>query len=157
MKHYWWVLLEKAGLVAIKVFSIALLARVLRPADFGLYAMVAVIVAVGTMLAESGMAGSLIRKPDATELDYSTVFVFSFAASLLLYAVNFLAAPAVVEFYGQAQLTTLLRVVAALLALGVAWGLAGSLFNALSGLVVLGRCLEGSWAARERGACCRCW
>lgn len=117
MNHYGWVLLEKAGFVAIKGFSIAVLARVLSPADFGLYAMVAVIVAVATLLAESGMAGSLIRKQEAGELDYSTVFTFNLVASLLLYAVIFVAAPWIAVFYGEDKLTGVLRLLALVLVL----------------------------------------
>lgn len=124
MKHYFWVFFEKAGLVSIRVLSIALLARVLSPADFGVYAMVAVLVTVATMLVDSGMAGSLIRKKNISEIDYSTVFIFNFLASLLLYLLIFTIAPFVSAFYKQENLTEVLRLLALVLmirALGITY------------------------------------
>lgn len=124
MRHYFWVFFEKAGLVTIRVLSIALLARVLSPSDFGVYAMVAVLVTVATMLVDSGMAGSLIRKKKISEIDYSTVFTFNFFASLVLYLLIYTSAPYVSAFYKQENLTEVLRLLALVLmirALGITY------------------------------------
>lgn len=110
MGHYFWVFVEKFGVLLVKVLSIGLLARTLSPDDFGLYAMVAVIVSIASMLIDSGMGGALIKKKSPTDLDYSSVFFFNVAIALVLYGVAYLIAPFVSEFYGRKELEPLIRV-----------------------------------------------
>ncbi len=53
-----------------------ILARILSPAEFGLIGMITVFLAVSQSLVDSGFGQALIRKKDADDLDYSTVFSF---------------------------------------------------------------------------------
>lgn len=115
MRHYMWVFLEKIGVVILKVISISLLARVIGPDDFGLYAMVAVVVAIASMLVDSGMGGSLIRKQNLLEIDYSTVFIFNLFVSFSLYGVIFLISPYVAKFYEQESIDLVLKLLAIVL------------------------------------------
>jgi Membrane protein involved in the export of O-antigen and teichoic acid len=89
-----------------------ILARILLPAEFGLIAMLAVFIAVGNSLLESGLASSLIRSSDLGQDDYSTVFFFNLGGSIVLYGIIYLIAPLISSFYHQDVLTLILRVYA---------------------------------------------
>ncbi|WP_035716039.1 lipopolysaccharide biosynthesis protein [Christiangramia echinicola] len=92
-------------------FSVSLvLARILLPEEFGLIAMIAVFVAVGNGLLDSGLSKSLIRDGDADNSDYSTVFFFNLFAGLLIYLLAFISAPLISQFYDYPILTNIIRV-----------------------------------------------
>ncbi len=86
------------------------LARLLAPEEFGLIGMITVFIAVTQSLVDSGFGQALIRKKDATDSDYSTVFYFNFLAGVLLFLVFYFSAPAISRFYDQPELTDLARV-----------------------------------------------
>lgn len=91
-------------------FGISLvLARILIPAEFGLIGMIAVFISVGQTLVQSGLTQSLIRTPDITNADYSTVFFYNLAVSILVYILVYLGAPYIAVFYDQEILTGLTR------------------------------------------------
>lgn len=85
------------------------LARWLGPADFGLIGMIAVFIAIGSSLTDSGMTNSLIRTKDPDQSDYSTVFIVNLIMSLLVYAIVYIAAPFIADFFGHAILVDVIR------------------------------------------------
>lgn len=87
-----------------------LLAYFLTPNDYGLVAILSLFLALGNALVESGFKQALIRKKNATQIDFSTAFyaniVFSVAALLGL----ILLAPYIAEYYQTPQLESLILV-----------------------------------------------
>lgn len=100
-----------AGLGITFIVGIVL-ARLLTPAEFGLIGMLAIFIAVSESFINSGFSNALIRKKDATEVDFSTVFYFNLIAGVLFYLILFLIAPLVGSFFNEPQLKPLLRVLA---------------------------------------------
>lgn len=93
-------------------FSIGiLLARQLMPEDYGIIGMLAIFIAIAETFLDSGFASALIQKKDRTEVDYSTVFFFNVVISLVLYAIIFVSAPWIADFYSIPVLTDVTRVV----------------------------------------------
>src|SRR5690606_8123526 len=64
-----------------------------------------------SLLVDSGLSSSLIRT-ESGQKDYSTVFYFNLAGSLLIYLVIYVAAPYIAKFYGHDILTSIIRVYA---------------------------------------------
>lgn len=91
------------------VFSI-LLARLLCPKDYGIVAMIGIFFAVAQAFVDSGFSNAVIRKKDRTESDLSTCFYFNIIVGLVAYAVFFVAAPWIAQFYNQPILTPIIRV-----------------------------------------------
>lgn len=100
------------------VFNI-IIARMLLPEDYGVVAMLGVFMAVSSCFVDSGFANALIRKPDRTEVDFSTVFYYNLAVALLFYALLWFAAPYIADFYDKPILTDIARIVALGLIIGV--------------------------------------
>ena len=86
------------------------LARLLTPEHYGLIGIIAIFTAVCQTLINAGFTTALIRKKDATDDDYNTVFIVNLVMSLMLYAVIFLCAPFIAEFFHNEELIPLTRV-----------------------------------------------
>ena len=86
------------------------LARLLSPDDYGLIGIIAIFTAVCQTLINAGFTTALIRKNDATDDDYNTVFIVNLGMSLLLYAVIFACSPPIADFFNREELVNLTRV-----------------------------------------------
>ncbi|CAH7459067.1 putative O-antigen transporter [Vibrio chagasii] len=113
--HYLWVSIEKFGTVFLKVLGMVILARVLTPTDFGLFGMVYVIIALGQVLIDSGMGGALIKKDNANEQDYNTVFTFNLLVSLLIWLVLYFSSDTIASFYNENSLTDIIPLLSSVL------------------------------------------
>lgn len=105
-----WNLAEQFAVKGISVFVTLLLAYFLSPEDFGLVAMMAVFISIATTLMDSGFKQALIRLSDATEVDFNTAFYANTILGFVSYSILFTAAPSIAGFYGEEQLTSLIRV-----------------------------------------------
>lgn len=115
-----WKFLEKIGTQVVNFIVTLILARILDPDAYGSVAIIMVFISVANVFVQGGFNTALIQKKDADELDYSTVFVFSMLVAVILYAILFLCAPAIAEFYMMPQLRDALRVMALILIPGAA-------------------------------------
>ena len=94
-----WKFGERVSAQAVNFIVSIILARLLLPDDYGLIALVTVFITICNKVVVSGFATSLIQKKDADNLDFSTVFYFSLAVAVVLYAGLFFAAPFIADFY----------------------------------------------------------
>lgn len=104
-----WSFTQHFGIVGLRFVAQILLARIIAPEDFGLFALILIFNALGKTIADSGMGQSLIRSTRLTEKDYSTVFVLNLGVSLLFYALVYTIAPWVAQWYEKEILTQLIR------------------------------------------------
>ena len=86
------------------------LARLLSPAEYGLIGIITIFIAVFNSIVDSGFSNALIRKNDAKDLDYNTVFISNLVLSVVLFGILYISAPAISSFFNQSQLIPLLRV-----------------------------------------------
>lgn len=113
-----WNFTEKI-LVKVASFAISvILARLLSPSDYGLMGMLAIFMSISSVFIEGGLAKALIQRQGCLDIDYSTAFVTNVALSLVIYAVLFLTAPFIADFYDEPILIPLTRVLALTIILG---------------------------------------
>lgn len=105
-----WVAIEKFALQGGQFVIGIVLARLLMPKDFGLIGMLSVFIAIAQSFIDSGMGTGLIQKRDRTDVDFSTVFVFNFAVSVLFYIILYFSAPLIAGFYNTPKLIPLTRI-----------------------------------------------
>lgn len=86
------------------------LARLLSPDDYGLLGIIAIFTTVCQTLINGGFTSALIRKKDATDDDYNTVFIVNFVMSLFLYVIIYLCSPLIAFFFKRVELIALTRV-----------------------------------------------
>lgn len=105
-----WIFIETVIVRGVTFFTMLYLARKLGPKEFGLFGMMAIFIAFGNVLVNSGMGASLVRKDNAVEDDYATVFYTNILFSLFLYLIIYFSAPFISDFYGFEELIQLIRV-----------------------------------------------
>lgn len=110
-----WKLFERAGNALVQIFVQIVMARLLAPEEFGALAIMLVFVNIGNVVVQSGLNTALVQTKDVDEIDLSTVFWLSFAASLVLFVVVFFAAPSVAAFYAMPYIVWPLRILGLLL------------------------------------------
>jgi O-antigen/teichoic acid export membrane protein len=69
-----WIAAAQAAKVALQFVSVAILARLLTPHDYGLIAMVFVVGNLVTLLRDMGTAAAIVQDPNLTDATKSTVF-----------------------------------------------------------------------------------
>lgn len=88
-----------------------LLANILTPEDFGLVGALLVFQAFAILFVDSGFGAALLQRKDPTEEDYSTVFWFNLAVSIVVYIILFFCAPLIADiFQGDTRLIPLSKV-----------------------------------------------
>lgn len=90
--------------------STFLVIRILSPADYGLYALTSVVLALLALMNGFGLANALIREREASPQLLRQVFGMLLVLNGTLALAQFAAAPLVAEYYGQPMVTQLLRV-----------------------------------------------
>ena len=86
------------------------LARLLNPEEYGLLGLLMIFIIISESIVNSGLGNALIRKQDATETDYNTVFVTNLVLSFVMYGVLYLCAPLISTYFERPQLTPLLHI-----------------------------------------------
>lgn len=92
--------LKRVVIQVIFTISNIILARLLFPQDFGIFALIIFIFAVLSVFTDLGLGASLIqRKEPIDQKDLQTAFIFQFGLNLLLVLVVILIAPFIGSFY----------------------------------------------------------
>lgn len=90
------------------------LARLLGPEEYGLVGIVMIFITILNGIVDSGLSNALIRKTDATEIDYSTTFIANMVVSVMLYVLLFFSSPWIAGFFREQELVPLMRVMGVL-------------------------------------------
>lgn len=93
------------------------LARLLSPEEYGLIGIVTIFTSVLLGIVDSGFSNAIIRKQDAKDEDFNTLFLFNMAISIALFVLLFFSAPWIASFFDKPQLILLVRVMGLLLIL----------------------------------------
>jgi len=86
------------------------LARLLEPSDFGLIAMVMVIVGMARVFTDVGLGAALVQRRRVRPIHYFSVFYFNIFVGALLTIITYHAAPWISEFYQYDELIPLVQV-----------------------------------------------
>ena len=105
-----WATLERFSVQAMQFVVSMVLARLLTPTDYGTVALLSIFLAVASSLASCGFGNALVQRKNVGDLEFNSVFYISVVASLVIYAVMFVAAPYIADFYKTPILCPLARV-----------------------------------------------
>ncbi len=100
--------------VCVKIFSqfvyFAIMARLLSKAELGIFALLNSFMNFGNMLGDGGMGDALVQRKHIEKQHINAAFYMSNMLAVIIYAVIFLAAPWIAEFYKEPTLTSSLRI-----------------------------------------------
>ena len=102
----------------VGLVSVAILARLLLPEDFGVIAMASLIVALADTVLNFGVHVPLIQKQDATQAHYDAAWTLRLMQMLLSTLVLFFAAPFAAEYFEDQRVELVCQCLAFSLLLG---------------------------------------
>lgn len=105
-----WRFFERCGAYLVQFVVSIVLARILGPDAYGTIALITVFTTILQVFVDSGLGNALIQKKNADNIDFSTVFYTNIVFCLVLYAILFLIAPLIANFYKNQELVALTRV-----------------------------------------------
>lgn len=97
---------------ALQLTSTVVLARLLSPEDFGLFAMVLAVTGFAALLGDFGLSNAAVQAERISAEQRSNLFWISTSVGATLYLGFFLAAPLIEAFYRVEGLATVVRVMA---------------------------------------------
>ena len=86
------------------------LARLLSPEEYGMIGICLIFTTILNGIVDSGFSNAIIRKKEATNDDYNTMFITNMVVSIVLYALLYFSAPLISSFF-QMELTAIVRVI----------------------------------------------
>jgi len=112
VKGLFWKLLENGGAQGVQFVIAILLARLLTPSEYGVVGIIMIFITIANVFVQNGFSTALIQKKQADQVDFSSVCWFELIGAVGMYAVLWLAAGPIAEFYGIEVLNPIVRLLA---------------------------------------------
>ncbi|MFI3266328.1 MAG: lipopolysaccharide biosynthesis protein [Rikenellaceae bacterium] len=109
IKGIWGSAIERFSIQGITFILNIVIARMVSPEEYGLIAMLGIFIAVSQMFIDSGFSNALIQKKSRSQVDFSTAFYFNIVVGLVVYALLWMSAPYIADFYNQPLLKSIMR------------------------------------------------
>ena len=103
-----WFTIGQFGYLTVGLISNIILARLLTVYEFGQMGIVLFFILVARVLTDAGLGGALVRNNNATQKDYSTIFIFNLIVSFALMVTIMLSSKAIAYYYGDVELKNIL-------------------------------------------------
>ena len=98
--------------IVISILVTAILARLLKPDEFGIVAIAMVFITFFTYLGDFGIGPAIIQNKELDQTDIESVFTFSILTGLLLSFIFFFGASLISYFYNEPELKNICRILA---------------------------------------------
>lgn len=106
-----WSMLNNGTLQVLNILFGVVLARLLSPGDYGIVGVLTIFTLIAGNLQSSGFTQALINLKPPKDEDYNSVFWFNVIVSIFLYAVLWVCAPLIADFFHQPVLVDVSRFV----------------------------------------------
>lgn len=107
-----WTTLSTVVISVLQLVQLTVLARLLKPSDFGLMAMTMVVIGFAQAYADMGISAALVYRQDITPEKLSSLYWLNILAGLAVFGLVLAASPLAVWFFHEPLLIRLLPVVA---------------------------------------------
>jgi O-antigen/teichoic acid export membrane protein len=107
-----WTSLSSMIIVLVQLAQLAILAHYLAPQDFGLMAIVGVVIGFSALFMDMGISASIIQKQDITHLQLSSLYWLNIIAGIFIFIIIYNLAPIVSNFYNEVELIPIVRLLA---------------------------------------------
>lgn len=107
-----WTTASSLVQAVIQILRLSILTRYLDKSDFGLIAIVVLVLGFTNIFADLGISVSLFSRQNISKKEYSSLFWVSLILAVVLYGIVSLSAPLVASFYNLPELSLLIPVMA---------------------------------------------
>ena len=105
-----WMTVSKIANSSMQIFKLMILARLLSKSDFGIIAIVFMVLGFTEIFADLGFAVGLVHKQNITRKEYSSVFWVNLLLSVVLYAIVALSSPLFAAYYNEKILVSVIPI-----------------------------------------------
>jgi len=106
-----WTTLSSAVNAILQLLQLMILARYLIPSEFGLVAILMVIINIAQVFVDFGLSNSIIHKNNVTQTQLSTLYWLNILLSIIIFGIIFLSSSYIAEFYNQPKLGFLIVII----------------------------------------------
>ena len=103
-----WTTASTVATTSLYFLRLAILARLLSPQDFGLMAMIMVVIGFAQAYADMGISNAIIYRQDATRGQLSSLYWLNIMAGAAVFFIVLAVNPLIVAFYKEPRLASLL-------------------------------------------------
>jgi O-antigen/teichoic acid export membrane protein len=107
-----WASLAKFTNIGVGILRISILTRFLQKEDFGLIALVYIVVGFAELFMDMGLSTAILHKQNISQKEYSSLYWFNFMFSFFLFLMICLSSTWFADFYNQPALKILTPLVA---------------------------------------------
>lgn len=111
MKGGWWIFGSRLLQQLLAMTRLVVLARILKPADFGLLGMALLTISILNQFSMTGFNVALIQKKSDIEDYLSSAWTFGLIRGAVLYCILFTAAPYAAVFFDSPDVAMIIRVI----------------------------------------------
>lgn len=109
-----WTAIESVLRYGVSFVVGIILARLLSPDEYGLIGILTIFITIFEIIIDGGFINALIRKQNAKEIDYCTVFWTNLMLSLIMAGILFSGAGLIARFFERAELVPLMHVMSSI-------------------------------------------
>ncbi len=107
-----WTSISSLIVVIVQLVQLSILAHYLEPSEFGLMAIVWMIIGFSSLFLDLGISASIIHKQDITHIQLSSLYWLNIASGLFLFIIIYSLAPIIANFYNEIELIPIIRFLA---------------------------------------------
>lgn len=109
VKGVGWTAIEAVLRYGVSFVVGIILARLLSPDEYGLIGILTIFITVFEIIIDGGFINALIRKQNAKDIDYTTVFWTNLVLSLAMAGILFASSGLIAKFFEREELVSLMR------------------------------------------------
>lgn len=102
-----WTTLSTVVTTLMQLLQLAVLARFLSPSDFGLMALVMVVIGFSQAFMDMGISNAIIHRQEISHVQLSSLYWLNIASGIVLFGIVVLVSPWIALFYHEPRLTEL--------------------------------------------------
>lgn len=106
-----WTTLSSLARAVVQLLQVALLARFLAPSDFGLMAMVTVVLSYASLFSDMGLSTAFVQRQQISQEERSSLYLLSVAVGAALMLLVMAISPLAALFFEEPQLVPLMMLV----------------------------------------------
>lgn len=103
-----WTGASSAIVTVLQLGQLAILARLLRPEDFGLLAMIMIVIGLAQAYADMGISNAIIYRQDTTRDQLSSLYWLNILAGVIVFLAVIASVPLIVTLYREPRLAELI-------------------------------------------------
>ena len=107
-----WSGVSMGVVTTLQFLTLAILARLLSPSDFGLMGMIMVVLGFARLFADMGISNAIIYRQDVAKGELSSLYWLNILAGIAVFLIICISTPLVVAFYHEPRLNNLMYLAA---------------------------------------------